>query len=122
MAVARQIVGPQAQFERSGAQSLRDIRPLALRLSEGLRSSASGLVLGIAAGVTYFEPAAINLTVPVSALYAAWVLTRPLKALMRLPATAACLDYGNPAPGSRKAKPARGTFSSVGPSMDRNSG
>ena len=32
MAIARQIVGPQAQFERSGAQSLRDIRPLTTRV------------------------------------------------------------------------------------------
>ena len=45
MAVARTIVGPQEQFERSGAQSLRDIRPFSTRLSAGLRSSASGLVL-----------------------------------------------------------------------------
>ena len=42
LAVARQIVGPQEQFERTGAQSLRDIRPFTTRLSEGLRSSASG--------------------------------------------------------------------------------
>ena len=47
VAVARQIVGPQEQFERTGAQSLRDIRPFTTRLSEGLRSSASGLVLAI---------------------------------------------------------------------------
>ena len=56
MAVARQIVGPQEQFERTGAQSLRDIRPFTTRLSEGLRSSASGLVLAICAGVAFFEP------------------------------------------------------------------
>jgi intracellular multiplication protein IcmO len=110
LAVARQIVGPQEQFERTGAQSLRDIRPLATRLSEGLRSSASGLVLGIAAGVTYFEPATVNLTVPLSALYALWVLTRAVKLPMRLPRTAASPDYGNPTPGSRKPKPANGTI------------
>ena len=62
MAVARQIVGPQEQFERTGAQSLRDIRPFTTRLSEGLRSSASGIVLAIAAGATFFEPAVVNLT------------------------------------------------------------
>ena len=61
MAIARQIVGPQEQYERSGAQSLRDIRPLTARLSEGLRSSASGLVLGIAAGATFLEPAIFDL-------------------------------------------------------------
>ena len=60
MAVARKIVGPQEHYERSGAQSLRDIRPFTTRLSQGLRSSASGFVLAIAAGVTWFEPAVIE--------------------------------------------------------------
>ena len=110
MAVARTIVGPQEQFERSGAQSLRDIRPFTTRLSAGLRSSASGLVLAITAGVTWFEPAVIDLTVPLSALYALWVLTRAPKLPMRLPRSASCPDRSNPQPGSRKAKPANGTI------------
>jgi len=109
LAVARQIVGPQEQFERTGAQSLRDIRPFTTRLSEGLRSSASGIVLAIAAGATYFEPAVVNVTVPLSALYALWVLTRRPKLPLRLPRTAAIPDPSNPAPGSRKPKPANGT-------------
>src|SRR5262249_11878946 len=108
--IARNIIGPQEQFERSGAQSLRDIRPLSTRLSEGLRSSASGLVLGIAAGVTWLEPAIIDLTVPLSALYALWVMTRTPRLPIRPPSSAACLDRSNPAPGWRKAKPANGTI------------
>ena len=110
MAVARRIVGPQEQYERSGAQSLRDIRPFTTRLSEGLRSSASGLVLGLAAGATWFEPAVIDATVPLSALYALWVLTRAPKLPIRLPKSAARPDYSNPQPGTRKAKPANGTI------------
>ena len=110
MAVARKIVGPQEQFERSGAQSFRDIRPLTTRLSEGLRSSASGLVLGIAAGVTWFEPAVIDVSVPLSALYALWVLTRASTLPMRRPKSAPGPDYSNPQPGSRKPKPANGTL------------
>jgi intracellular multiplication protein IcmO len=110
LAIARQIVGPQEQYERSGAQSLRDIRPLTIRLSEGLRSSASGLVLGIAAAATFLEPAIVDLAVPASALYALWVLTRRVKLPMRLPRSAACPDYSNPTPGSRKPKPANGTL------------
>ena len=110
MAVRRQVVGPQEQFERSGAQSLRDIRPFTTRLSEGLRSSASGLVLGVLASVTFFEPAALDLTVPLSALYALWVLTRRAKLPMRLPRTAACLDHSSPEPGTRRPKRANGTF------------
>jgi len=109
LAVARQIVGPQEQFERTGAQSLRDIRPFTTRLSEGLRTSASGIVLAIAAGATYFEPAVVNVTVPLSALYALWVLTRRPKLPLRLPRTAAIPDPSNPTPGSRKPKPANGT-------------
>jgi intracellular multiplication protein IcmO len=108
--LARTIVGPQERFERTGAQSLRDIRPFTTRLSEGLRSSASGLVLGVAAGVTWFEPAVTDLTVPIAALYALWVLTRVPKLPMRLPKSAACPDYSNPQPGSRKSKPANGTL------------
>ena len=88
MSVARQIVGPQEQFERTGAQSLRDIRPFTTRLSEGLRSSASGLVLAICAGVTFFEPASVDVAVPLSALYALWVLTRRVRLPMRLPRSA----------------------------------
>ena len=110
MAITRQIVGPQERYERSGAQSLRDIRPLATRLSEGLRSSASGLVLGVAAVATFLEPAIVDLAVPASALYALWVLTRRVELPMRLPRSAACPDYSNPTPGSRKPKPANGTL------------
>jgi intracellular multiplication protein IcmO len=110
MAVARKIVGPQEQFERSGSQSLRDIRPFTSRLPEGLRSSASGLVLGLSAGITYFEPAVIDLSVPLSALYALWVLTRAPKPPFRLPKTADRPDYSSPEPGSRKPKPANGTI------------
>ena len=110
MAVARKIVGPQEQYERSGAQSLRDIRPFTTRLSQGLRSSASGFVLAIAASVTWFEPAVIDATVPLSALYAVWVLTRAPKLPIRLPKSAARPDYSNPQPGTRKAKPANGTI------------
>jgi intracellular multiplication protein IcmO len=109
LAIPRQIVGPQEQFECTGAQSLRDIRPFTTRLSEGLRSSASGIVLAIAAGATFFEPAVVNVTVPLSALYALWVLTRRPKLPLRLPRSAAIPDPSNPTPGSRKPKPANGT-------------
>ena len=108
--VARQIVGPQEQYERNGVQRLRDIRPLTARLSEGLRSSASGLVLGVAAVGTFLEPAIFDLALPASALYALWVLTRRVKLPLRLPRSAACPDDSNPAPGSRKPKPADGTL------------
>ena len=106
--IPRQIIGPQDHFERTGAQSLRDIRPVSVRLSEALQSSASGIVLGMAAVGTFLEPAVVNLAVPASVAYAAWVLTRRVKLPMRLPRTSGLPDYSNPAPGSRKAKRASG--------------
>ena len=57
MNITREIVGPQAQFERTGAQGFRDIRPLTTRLSQGLRSQASGFVLTLLAGTAYIVPA-----------------------------------------------------------------
>jgi intracellular multiplication protein IcmO len=109
MAVARKIVGPQDHFERSGVQSLRDIRPFTTRLSEDLRSSASGIVLAVAAGVTFFEPAVLDLTVPLSIFYATWVLTRPIKLPLRKPRSAGGRDIGNPMPGTRQAKISNGS-------------
>jgi intracellular multiplication protein IcmO len=108
--IPRQILGPQEQFERTGAQSLRDIRPFTARLSEALRSSASGLVLGMAAVGCFFEPAAIDLVVPASIAYAAWVLTRRVRLPMRLPRSSGLPDYSNPTPGSRKPKTAAGSL------------
>ena len=108
--IQRQVLGPQDRFERTGAQSLRDIRPFAVRLSEVLRSSASGILLGMGATATFFEPAAVNITVPVSIAYAAWVLTRRVQLPIRLPKTSGLPDYSSPEPGSRKPKKADATF------------
>jgi len=107
--IPRQIVGPQDQYERTGAQSLRDIRPFSVRLAEVLQSSASGMVLGMAAVGTYFEPAVVDIVLPASLAYAAWVLTRTVKLPMRAPMSSGLLDYGNPTPGSREAKRATGS-------------
>ena len=108
--IPRQIIGPQEQFERTGAQNLRDIRPFTARLAEVLRSSASGLVLGFAAAGTFFEPAVVDITVPASLLYAVWVLTRRVALPMRLPRSAGLPDQSNPVPGSRKARLAAGSL------------
>lgn len=108
--IPRQIIGPQEQFERTGAQNLRDIRPFTARLAEVLRSSASGLVLGFAAAGTFFEPAVVDITVPASLLYAVWVLTRRVALPMRLPRSAGLPDHSNPVPGSRKARLAAGSL------------
>lgn len=104
----RTIVGPQDRFERNGQRTFRDIRSFTTRMSEALRGSASGLVLGMMAVATWFEPAIIDLTVPASLFYATWVLTRAPVLPMRLPRSADRPDQGNLAPGTRKPKPANG--------------
>ena len=107
--IQRKIVGPQDQYERTGAQSLRDIRPLSIRLGEVFQSSASGIVLGMAAVGTYIEPAAVNVALPAAIAYATWVLTRKVRLPMRAPMSSGLLDYSAPTPGSRKAKRATGS-------------
>ncbi len=62
--IPREIVGPQERFERTGAQSLRDVRPLTVRMTAGLMSQFSGLLLGGGAGVMMLAPATVNLIVP----------------------------------------------------------
>src|SRR5580658_4765743 len=108
--IPRQILGPQEQYERTGAQALRDIRPFTVRLAEGLKTSFSGLVLGAAAGVMMLAPATVNLIVPAAIAYAAWVLTRPVKLPMRLPASAGMWDWNYPDPATRKPRRACGVI------------
>lgn len=108
--IRREITGPQAQFERSGAEGFRDVRPTTARLSEALRTSGSGLILCGMAGATWFYPASLNLTFPVSALYGAWVLTRRVILPLRLPRSARRKDWNYPDPATRKPQQADGRF------------
>jgi intracellular multiplication protein IcmO len=108
--IQREILGPQAQFERSSAQGLRDVRPFTTRLGEVLRSAASALVLAGAAAATYVYPAALDLTLPASLLYATWVLTRRATLPIRLPRSASCRDYNYPDPATRRARMAAGSM------------
>ena len=106
--IPREIQGPQERFERTGVEGLRDVRPFTTKLAEGLRSSASALVLAGTAGATFFYPALLDLTLPASLVYAGWVLTRRASAPIRLPRSANCLDYNYPDPGTRRARMAAG--------------
>jgi intracellular multiplication protein IcmO len=108
--IRREITGPQARFERAADEGFRDVRPTTARMSDALRSSASGLVLCGMAGATWFYPASVNLTLPISALYAAWVLTRRVVLPLRLPRSAKSLDYNYPDPATRKPQMADGRF------------
>ncbi len=106
--IRREIAGPQASHERSGDQTLRDIRPLTLRLSEWLEGRASGLVLGCMAGATALAPALVDVTLATGVFYAAWVLTRRIEAPIRLPIGARRRDWSDPDPATRKARMASG--------------
>ncbi len=112
--IRREITGPQAQFERTGAQGYRDVRPTTARLNEVLRSSASGIVLCGMAAATWFTPAVLNLTLPLSTLYAAWVLTRRVILPLCLPRSAKRRDWHYPDPTTRKPRQADASFY-VGP-------
>ena len=108
MTIAREIVGPQDNFERTGAQGYRDIRPLSARLSEGLRSQVSGMFLLLMAGTAYIVPASATPLALTGSLYAAWVLTRRLTFSTRAPRSAGCWDHGLPDPATRRPRRAAG--------------
>ncbi len=107
--IRREITGPQAKYERTGAQGFRDVRPTTARLSEVLRGSTSAFVLTGLGGATWFYPALLNVTVPGSLLYATWVLTQRVVLPLRLPRSARRKDWGNPDPANRKPRQAAGT-------------
>ena len=106
----REIVGPQERFERSGAQRLRDIRPITTRLWSAMMSEASALVLAGAAMAMFVEPAFVSLIVPGSMLYAAIVMSRRATLPLRLPQTARIRDWNYPSPGGRRPRMAAGTI------------
>ncbi len=106
--IRREITGPQAAHERSGDQTLRDIRPLTLRLSEWLGGRASGLILGCMAGATALVPALVDVTLTTGIFYTAWVLTRRIEAPVRLPVGSRRRDWSDPDPATRKARMASG--------------
>jgi intracellular multiplication protein IcmO len=108
--IRRQITGPQSHFERTGAEGYRDVRPTTARLSAGLRTSGSGLILCGMAGATWFVPAAVNLTVPIAVLYASWVLTRRVVLPLRLPRSARRPDWNYPDPATRRPRQAAGSL------------
>jgi len=108
--IPREITGPQERYERSSAQSLRDVRPLTTRISATLVSDFSACVLLGAAAAMYYEPASLHLIVPSALAYAAFVATRRVKLPMRLPKSAKTKDWNDPDPKRRKPRMANGTI------------
>ena len=106
--ISRRTIGPEAHYERSGADLYRDTRSGFARLRDFLKSSASGVVIGMAAVAIAAEPGTLDLLLPVSALYATWVLTRRVVLPLRLPQTARRLDHNHPHPKDRRPRMAAG--------------
>ena len=102
----REIVGPQERFERSGAQRLRDIRPITTRLWSAMMGEFSGVVLAGGAMAMFVEPALVNLVAPASLLYAGLVMSRRVTLPLRLPQTAGMRDWNYPVAG--RPPPAHG--------------
>ncbi len=106
--IRREVYGPEAAHELGGAQSYRDVRSGFRGIRDALASSASGLVLGMAAVGIGFEPGIIDVAVPACLLYAGWVLTRKVVLPFRLPKGARRKDYNHPDPENRKPRMAAG--------------
>ena len=105
---ARRTLGPDANVERVGTDLYRETRSGFSRLREFLKSSASAGVLGMAAIAVAVEPGTVDLLLPLSALYGAWVLTRRVVLPLRLPMGANRLDYNHPHPKNRRPRKAAG--------------
>ncbi|MGI4794304.1 MAG: hypothetical protein ACRYG8_09535, partial [Janthinobacterium lividum] len=108
--IQREITGPQERFEQKAGAVYRDVRPTTTKILDELKTSGSGLVLLGAAGATWWWPVLVDLTVPASMFYAAWVLTRRVKLPLHLPLSAKRRDYNNPDPKDRKPRQAAGSM------------
>ena len=114
----REIVGPQERFERSGAQRLRDIRPITTRLWSAMMSEFSGVVLAGGAMAMFVEPALVNFVAPASLLYAGLVMSRRVTLPLRLPQTAGIRDWNYPSPVGRRPRMAAGSIY-LGPAISK---
>ena len=104
----RRTLGPDANVERVGADLYRETRSGFSRFRDFLKSSASGGVLGMAAIGVAVEPGTLDILLPLSLLYAAWVMTRRVILPLRLPKGAKRLDYNHPHPKDRRPRMAEG--------------
>ena len=106
--ISRQTLGPEVAYERTGAQLYREARPMGARVAGAVKGSASGVILAAAAVTVAAEPATIDLLLPMSLIYATWVLTRRVILPLRLPKAAGRKDYNHPLPGRRRPRMAEG--------------
>ena len=106
----REIKGPQERFERSGAQRLRDIRPITTRMWSAMMSEFSSVLLAGGAVLMFVEPASVNFVTPASLLFAGLVMSRRVTLPLRLPRTARMRDWNHPSPKGRRPRMAEGSI------------
>ena len=108
--IRRVTLGPDANVERVGADLYRDTRTGYTRFKEFLKSGASAVVLGASAIAVAVEPGTVELLLPLSLLFATWVLTRRVVLPFRLPKFANRLDYNYPHPKDRRPRMSAGVL------------
>ncbi len=105
---SRRTLGPENNYERAGADLYRETRTGFVRLRDFLKSSASAGVLALAAVAVAVEPGTVDAVLPLSGLFAGWVLTRRVVLPLRLPITARRRDHNHPHPKDRRPRMAAG--------------
>ena len=104
----REISGPQDRFEQKSGATYRDVRPTTTKVLDELKSQTSALLLVGLAAAGWWQPALLDPELVLALLYAAWVVTRPVRLPLHLPLSAKRLDPNNPDPEDRKPRMAAG--------------
>ncbi|AOX18406.1 type IV secretory system conjugative DNA transfer family protein [Kozakia baliensis] len=104
----RQIGAPTADQQIRRGATYRDTRPLSVRFLAEMRTASSGFVLLVMAGATWFVPAVLGVTVPLSLLLSLWVLTRRAVLPFHLPRYSGLIDEHDLDPATRKPRKANG--------------
>lgn len=108
--IRREISGPQDRFEQRSGATYRDVRPTVTKALDELKSQTSALLLAGLAAATAWQPGLVDLTLPLSLLYAGWVLTRRVRLPLHLPLSAKRPDYNNVDPKDRRPRRAAGAI------------
>jgi intracellular multiplication protein IcmO len=106
----RIVIGPDNNTERTGAQLYRDVRPGSTRFLDLVRTAFGGfLIIGLGF-IGVIEPASLNLVLLGSLGIALYTLSGAVVLPFRLPVHSKLKDRNHPLPGSRKPRPAAGTY------------
>ena len=74
--VKRETGGPQSRHQLKHGTTYRDTRPFTVRMGEELRSSTSGFVRMLLAGLCVLAPVSVGPAFPLALCLTLWVITR----------------------------------------------